>query len=615
MTSTPDPAAAALPTLSGPRLRRALLAGIAAVTDARAALDKADVFPLPDGDTGTNLMLTLRGVAVVLQSSGSNRADEMLRAAAKAAMIDAHGKSGHILARFLRGFAAGLPESAPQLTAEQFARAAQSALDGAYSAVNEPRKGTILSVMLAWSEHLDASWAEAADPLMLLYGAQDAAQAALKRTPDELPVLKAAGVVDAGGQGFVTLLDGMIDALAASAESAADEDLAPLPLATADDEEEDELGHTFMASPCRYRVRFSLTGRDLDADAIRAQLVGLGEQVRVTGAGAVVKIRLYTDLPDKVFALANQLGTPAQEQVDDVRRQSAALNRDRKYRVAIVTDSAVSLPPGYADENGIQIVPLRIAFGSETYIDGVTMSIDSFYEKLLNSPHHPKTSQPPPDDFRRAYELVSNGVEGIISLHLGSGVSGTVKEAERVARELNAQPGATPIEVIDTGIFTVGQGLLVMAAVSAIKRGLGLAEVVATVRAARHSLVFYVYFDTLDYLVKGGRVSKTRSIIADLLKLRPIMTVDETGKPVPVAKTRGGEAGPRKVLSLIDKAVQGKRGLQFAVAHAQAPEAAAACVAAIRERYGREPILVAPVAPLLAVHTGPGAVAVAVFSE
>ena len=198
-------------SLDGAVFSRVVRAGALAVMREQEALDQINVFPVRDADTGANLAATLKSAAARLGSASPGAVGRAARAAADGALDGARGNSGAIFAQFLHGLAGGL-DSHDEADGAQFAAAATRGAESAYSALQEPREGTILSVLRAWSHEL-GRWAHEEDFAEMMRRGLEAARAALADTPRQLEVLARSHVVDAGGQGFVYFLEGFAEAL------------------------------------------------------------------------------------------------------------------------------------------------------------------------------------------------------------------------------------------------------------------------------------------------------------------------------------------------------------------------------------------------------------------
>ena len=198
----------AIDYIDGIRLHRSVTAGLHRVVSRQEYLNKINVFPVPDGDTGTNMAYTLTTIEEGIRNKAYKDVKQMSMAIADSALDGARGNSGAILAQFFVGFADGIKEKI-SLTAKEFAQAALHAKDYAYDALTHPQEGTILSVIKAWAESLLKSCNNSNDIFSMLSKGLEDAQLSLKNTPKQLDVLAKAGVLDAGAQGFVDLLEGI----------------------------------------------------------------------------------------------------------------------------------------------------------------------------------------------------------------------------------------------------------------------------------------------------------------------------------------------------------------------------------------------------------------------
>lgn len=192
-------------------------------------------------------------------------------------------------------------------------------------------------------------------------------------------------------------------------------------------------------------------------------------------------------------------------------------------RVAIVTDSASDLPPETAAANGIDIVPLVVTFGGETFKAGVDLSTEEFWRRMTapEAPF-PTTAASAPGDFKAAYDrCFAEGADAVVSIHVAGTLSGTIKSAE-IARGL-VRDGE--VHIVDSGSASMGEGLLALLAAELAARGAEASEIVGVVEDRKTDLDLYVALDTLDYLKKGGRISGAQAAIGTLLSVKPIITI------------------------------------------------------------------------------------------
>ena len=312
--------------LDGDDIRRAFQAATRCLERQRDAINALNVFPVPDGDTGTNMLLTMRSVNEQGNQAPDSSAGAAMAAMAHGALLGARGNSGVILSQFFHGLALGSQEK-DSLNGEGLARAFGLASTSASSAVSKPVEGTMLTVIrelsLAASQQIERAGCSK-DVLSVWRAALEAANLALSRTPLQLAVLREAGVVDAGGQGVVTLLEGAwhylagedVDELELGVCTPVDSS-APGDLPSVKEEylaaTEDEL--------YGYCTQFLIQGEGLDVDSLREQLSTIAESTVVVGSESLVKVHVHTHDPGPVVSYAVSVGSISQVRMDNIDQQ------------------------------------------------------------------------------------------------------------------------------------------------------------------------------------------------------------------------------------------------------------------------------------------------------
>jgi DegV family protein with EDD domain len=267
--------------------------------------------------------------------------------------------------------------------------------------------------------------------------------------------------------------------------------------------------------------------------------------------------------------------------------------------VKIVTDSTADIPPGLAAELGIAVVPIYVRFRDRVYRDGVDITPDEFFRLLAESPHHPASSQPTPEDFENTYAAFCDDAEGIVSIHISSKISGTCNAAAIAAANLHPR---CPIEVIDSGLNSAGLAIVVMEAARAAQAGSDYTAVLERTRAALRRTDMLGMFSTMKYLVRGGRVSRAIGMVAAIINVMPLLTFRE-GQIVRAGMVRSLSAGLDRLCGF----VADKRDLaEVVIVHSAVPDRAET----LRERLGglfpKEQIPVFEMGAGLGVHGGPG---------
>jgi len=272
--------------------------------------------------------------------------------------------------------------------------------------------------------------------------------------------------------------------------------------------------------------------------------------------------------------------------------------------VKIVTDSSADLPAQLVQELGITIVPLYVRFGEKVYRDRVDISEDEFYQRLLHDSVHPSTIQPTPQDFASVYQKLSAEADGIVSIHISAKLSGTCNAALQGKEMIE---NGCPIEVVDSQTTSMGLGLIDIAAAIVAKAGEGLQTVMEEVKQAIPSIHLLFLLDTLEYLLRGGRIGKAKALLGSILNVKPVLTLKD-GEVVPAGQVRSRAKG---IDRLFDFAKSASNIQDLAVVYNTTPDEAQALEERMGTIFTREQIKLARVGPMLGVHTGPGALAVA----
>jgi DegV family protein with EDD domain len=508
-------------SLDGLSLNRALKAGILRLLSRQEHLNKINVFPVPDGDTGTNLALTMSAVLGSLQKWPDQHAGKTLTRVADAALDGARGNSGAILAQFFLGVCDKLGHLG-RLSPADFAEGVGGGAEYARESLSEPREGTILTVLTDFAHEVRRGAEDGSrDFRLVLRRGVKAAQASLERTTQQLEALRKANVVDAGAQGFVELMAGLTDYI----DSGSQEEPAMLVPAVINSGGEETAGHEESLEH-RYCTECVVVGDEIDRRRLREQLSALGSSLVVAGLRSKVRVHIHVNDPAEVFRVAERFGTVSSQKADDMQRQlHSAHSTDRK--VAIITDSAADIPDEDLDRLGIHVLPVRVHFGAHSYLDKVGLTPEEFYAELARNPEHPKTSQPPPGDFRRQFEFLASHYDSVLSLHLTRQVSGTCGAAESAASRITAHGKVT---VIDSMNASTGQGLIAMYAAECATAGYSLEQIAAATRAIRTRTKTYGLIGSLDYSVRGGRVRPWVKKVADALQLMPVLHADRKGR-------------------------------------------------------------------------------------
>ncbi len=274
--------------------------------------------------------------------------------------------------------------------------------------------------------------------------------------------------------------------------------------------------------------------------------------------------------------------------------------------VKIVTDSTADLPDEIVQSLGITVVPLYVNFGDETYLDGVDLKADEFYEKLIGNELLPTTSQPTPAAFTEVYSNLSKETDEIVSIHISQKLSGTHNSAT-LGKE-NAE-GNCRIEIIDSLMASMGLGLIVIRAAELAQRGASFEEVVGMTQKLIARTHFFGMVDTLEYLHKGGRIGKAQAFMGTLLSIKPIIAC-ECGEVHPKGKARTRN----KAMSQLFDMAWGFGEIEgLTVAHSTVPEQAESLIERLSPLFDKDKIIQSRIGPVIGTYLGPGSIAVGVI--
>lgn len=588
--------AASISYLDGKRLALAMQAGVARLNTRQSHLNRINVFPVADGDTGTNLGFTLESMVAGLRSRPERHAGRALSILADAGLDGARGNSGAIMAQFFQGLAeaGGRRE---RLGVRTFAEIVDQGARHARAALSEPREGTLVTVLTVFATSVREQAGRIGDDFAgLLAAALAHCEAALARTPEQLSVLRRAGVVDAGAEGFVELLRGMGEALESGRELVRVEHRPEETAAAV------APAGTGEAARYRYCTECVIEGEALDAEWLRAELAGLGDSQVVAGARHKLKLHIHTNTPGAVFRLASRLGQVGGEKADDMWRQQQDV-RQEGGRVAIVTDSSADIPESVIEASGIHVVPVHVHFGDRQYLDRIGLGPEQFYRELARNPNHPVTSQPSPGEFRRIFRMLASHFETVIAIHVTAQGSGTWQAARSAAGRV---PDAD-IRVVDSRTVSAGLGLMVMEAAERAREGQGADEIMARLDAIRARTRVWGAVADLAFAVRGGRVAPWKKRVADALRIMPVLTARAGGRVDAGGLLWGRGNREAAFVRFVRRRMGNGRRYRLLLGHCNAPEAGERLLAALEDMPALvEPPRLVAVGPALGAHAGPG---------
>ena len=586
--------------INGIRFYRALVVGINNLISRQDYLNQINVFPVPDGDTGTNMAFTVNSILDGTTDIVPIKIGDMAQKVADCALDGARGNSGAILAQFFVGLSESLAGK-DKMSVKDFSDAFKNGSDCAWEALSDPKEGTILTIFKDVSDHLINITND--DFSVVMKSCFDQAQKSLEETPEKMPLLKRAGVVDAGAQGFVDFLKGINEFI----QSGTIRDLGDIINISEELNDFPADAHDYSNLTYKFCTECIVEGDSIDKAELKSRLIEIGDSLVIAGSKKKIKIHIHINNPSELFQICNEYGITKKHKADDMLKQQKLVKSNKLNKIALVTDSGADFDTEkYFD---VFVVPVRYSFGKQDYIDKVSQSISDFYIELKTNPIHPKTSQPTPGDFRRQYQYLNSYYNSIISIHIPEKLSGTYQSASVAAKNTS---GAN-ITVIDGKNMSVGLGLLIEEIANLIDSlELNHNEILLKIEKAIKNIEIYTAVKDLSYAVKGGRVPKIIKTISDIFNFKPILSIKNDGTMGPASFYIGKKNVPKKLFNIVNKKIVPSFKYNVLIGHAQAEDDGGKLKLLFEQSLNIKKVRVIEIGGALGVHTGPGAISVAI---
>ncbi len=587
--------------MTGKQIYDSLMHGAFKVIQNKEVLNRINIFPIQDGDTGSNLSSMMQ--TIIKKSEYHITVKKTLESVAEAALTGARGNSGIIFAQYFRGLSETIA-AAEQISIHDYANASKSAAQYAYEAVENPVEGTMLTLMREWGRILSEESINNTSILDVFNRSYHTLEIALDKTKEQLSVLKKANVVDSGAKGFTYFIEGALHYL----KNGEDCDLKKL----IDDNKEDivELAQDIShldTEDNRYCTECLLESNDIDYETIKTKLKQLGNSIVVAGSRSKCRVHIHTNEPAVVFDFLSRHGTMIYQKVDDMYNQEAIINR-RKYNIALVTDSIADLPQTLIDEHQIQIVHLDILYKGINYFDKLTIQPSRLLEMVSNEDELPTSSQPNPMQIDNLLDYLSTYYNSIIIITVSKELSGTYNSFYNSAK--NYKNRNINISVINSKQNSGAQGLLVKKCAEYIKAGLPHNEIVKKIEATIESSKILVQVKNLDNMIKSGRLSMRAGNIAKKIGMKPIITLDTEGKGNLESIAFSMAGSNKKIINHMKRILRSFRIEQYNIVHVNNEAGAKELASLMTHIIGHEPDYIMETSSIIAVSAGEGAVAI-----
>lgn len=581
--------------------------GVERVRENRELLNQINVFPVKDGDTGTNLMVTMSSIAE--ETEVSSDFNVVIHSMSNVAFENARGNSGIIFASFINGFyrACGHLKT---LTIEQFAMGAEGAAKEVYSAVDAPVEGTILTVVREWAKYLNTNREKHRYFEDLLINAYENVNKILDETPEMLDVLKKNRVVDAGAKGFVLFLEG-INSIVQGKKN--DKEVPVINRHqmihehTADEE-------SFEQFPTHRFCTEILVYQDIENKAEILRLISdLGDSVIVTGNQEISKIHVHTNSPAMVTKRLIEANYRIRKsKVEDMYLQFD-VKQNPKAKIAILTDSIADIEDKQLLKEQIHTLPIALIADDSVYLDKLTANHENIHAILDNSQSYPTSSQLDEKQIMIRLESLLEVYEHVVIVSVSSKLSGTWSSFKNAI--LKVSGAEERVTLVDSKLNSGAQGLVVLEAAKRANRGESLKIILEGIRNDIQNASILVSLDTFKYAVKGGRVPNTIGNILLKLNLKPIMSLNKDGEGTAFGLALRRKTIDRMIFNKVKRLVKQGGMDRYAIVHIGNQPLAEKYRRTFEELTGKSPEIFTEISSITAIHAGIGAVAIACITN
>ncbi len=584
-------------SLKGSDFAKGILTAIANLLKRREYLNSINVFPVPDGDTGSNLSHTLKGAAPALIETGEQlRLCEVVKRFSEALVLEAKGNSGVILSQFFIEFQAAI-QGKDTLSGKEFAEALREAVRNTYKAIENPVEGTILTVMKDSANAALEAAKKHADFAEVLEHVYHKTEQSLEKTKEAMLKLKGKEVIDAGAFGYFLLIEGLYKYFK--------EGHYEIPDINFKDEHKKSEYIEQEAIKERYCTEAVVEGEGLSQKKLKLLLAALGSSLIVMGAGKLFHIHVHTNWPDRVFDVLRKEGNILRKKIDDMIEMNQMA---QKKELGIVVDSASDLPIDIAQEHDIYIVPLTVFIDGTSYKEGIDITREEITQMILEGKHEVKTSQPAPNDFKKAVERAFEKYKNVLVITISSKLSGTFGAAQLAQKTFREKQDN--IFVFDSRMASLGETLLALRAREKAEEGYSLKEVIAYLNKLVSYSKYLLVVGDLKSLIKRGKIGRISGAIGTYLNIKPILTFDEKGALLAQDKIRGLDRAIKKMGDILEGSLKKQWEYDFGFTHFAFEEGIKKLENFVLGNFSTHTVLRTWASPVIGAYTGPNSVGV-----
>lgn len=585
----------AMEYLSQAELKKMLLLSYEKIEKNKEQINKINVFPVPDQDTGNNLAKTLSGIKEAVGKKDFKDLKEVSEAALDGALTTAQGNAGVIYVGFLASFLPLLDKN--PVNAQKLAVAFEKGAERARQSIQNPKEGTILDVIDATALAFREEAEKGKNIIEILKTATEKAREALLATREKMEVFRKANVVDAGGLGFLMILESYLEALEGEKKEEKRE-VKP----------SEKIRRFIQVLSHRYEIIALVENPKFSEEEIKEKLKKLGNSIDIVQISNKVKIHIHTDYPDEVKKSIRETGQIQDLRLEDMAKEVVGEESVRRVSIGIVTDDVAMLLPKIVEKYRIEVLPIRYDWPEEKDLPG-----GNIYQKMREAekrgiPATVKTTQINPKQYLEAYKKQLKEFDKVLCVTLSSKLSGCYNSALQ-AKEMSEDP--SKIFVFDSLTAASGEALLILRALEMIQEQREIEEILEELSGLIPNVHLYVVFEDPKWIEGIGRISHSQANWVRRIKkinIHPLMKIKDglVCKGGMIFASSSSEALFKKVFKESKKIRQQGRKIRVVIGHADKPEEAENLKKLLKQKINAEVSFIAIGPTIVCAAAGPG---------
>jgi len=583
--------------LTQEELKKMMLLSWKKIEENKEQINKINVFPVPDQDTGSNMAKTLLGIKTAIEGKEFKDLSEISEAALDGALTAAQGNAGVIYVGFLASFLPLLDKN--PVNAKKLAIAFEKGAERARKSIQNPKEGTILDVIDAARDVFKVEAEKEKDIINLFKLVTEKAREALLATREKMEIFRRANVVDAGGLGFLMILESYLEALEGEKKEVKKEEMPS-----------EKIRRFVQVLSNRYEIVSLIENPRFNEEIIRGKLKKMGDSIDVVQIGNKTKVHIHTDYPGEVRDVMRETGSILELRTEDMAKEVVGEPSVRKVSIGIVTEGNLADLPQKVLER-YQIEPVLCIVD---WPEGQNLPGENIYQKMREADKRriktfPKTTQPSPKSYFDAFKKQLQKFDKVLCITLSHKLSGCYNSACQ-GKEMMGEEEKARVYILDSLQAVASQGLLVLRAIELIQEQREINEVIEELKKLIPKTHLYAILEDPKWLEAGGRMSKSQANWIRRIKkinLHPLVTIKDgvVTKAGIIFARDTAEALFKKIAKESQKARKEGKRIRIIIGHADNPEGAEKLRQRLKEIKAEVPFI-SLASPVVCSHTGPG---------